>query len=402
MRTTLNTLGWALFLAVSWTWCIGMFLPSLMVRDGGVAYFLAFLIPNVLGAASVGWVLARPERSRAFVARLRPILIVFTAVTVAFHGFFLAWRGGMSLWDGVPYELIGILSGAAVVLLTAGVRRRVDWVPALVTLLFSFACGTLLVAFPPATPINDLGPGLIGLAMVTTLGFGLCPYLDLTFNRACQHAASPRGAFTVGFLVIFLLTILIVTRGRVIWTPRPGPVWNVGVWLDVAMGCHFGAQAAFTIAAHAAAARRTAVSGAVGDPVEDRPALPGQRLLPVALLPFVIGAALGAIVFYLPPAVAVGGESPMETHELGYRFFLAAYGLVFPAWMLLCARGRSPLTRSTLVWLVVTCLVAIPFYWIGMISLNEHWLIPGAGVVIAAAALRRMTGPRALPRAEEP
>lgn len=26
---------WALFLASSWTWCIGMFLPVLLMRDAG-------------------------------------------------------------------------------------------------------------------------------------------------------------------------------------------------------------------------------------------------------------------------------------------------------------------------------------------------------------------------------
>ena len=31
--TFLNTIGWGAYLACSWTWCIGMFLPVLLIRD---------------------------------------------------------------------------------------------------------------------------------------------------------------------------------------------------------------------------------------------------------------------------------------------------------------------------------------------------------------------------------
>jgi hypothetical protein len=140
MRTTLNTLGWALFLAVSWTWCIGMYLPTLLVRDGGIPFFLAFLIPNVLGAASVGWLLASRGASAGFVARLRPVLIAFTVVTVAFHGYFLAWQGGLSVTGGDPDLLVGLVVGASLVLNAVAARGRADWVGALVALFFSLAC----------------------------------------------------------------------------------------------------------------------------------------------------------------------------------------------------------------------------------------------------------------------
>ena len=49
--------GWAVFLAMSWTWCIGMFLPVLLLRDLGLGGFLVFAIPNILGAAAMGWLL---------------------------------------------------------------------------------------------------------------------------------------------------------------------------------------------------------------------------------------------------------------------------------------------------------------------------------------------------------
>ncbi|MBV8780683.1 MAG: hypothetical protein JO353_04735, partial [Phycisphaerae bacterium] len=48
-------LGWAIFLGVSWTWCIGMYLPVLLVRDYGFWGWVVFAIPNVVGAAAMGW-----------------------------------------------------------------------------------------------------------------------------------------------------------------------------------------------------------------------------------------------------------------------------------------------------------------------------------------------------------
>ncbi|MEO0631212.1 MAG: hypothetical protein AAFY46_10885, partial [Planctomycetota bacterium] len=62
-------LGWAAFLGVSWTWCIGMYLPILMVRDLGLAGYLVFAIPNVVGAAAMGWVLRSPASSLALTTR---------------------------------------------------------------------------------------------------------------------------------------------------------------------------------------------------------------------------------------------------------------------------------------------------------------------------------------------
>ena len=58
-----NVPGWAAYLACSWTWCIGMFLPVLLVRDYGVWGWIVFAVPNVLGAAAMGWVLRSAEVS---------------------------------------------------------------------------------------------------------------------------------------------------------------------------------------------------------------------------------------------------------------------------------------------------------------------------------------------------
>ncbi|MDB5302268.1 MAG: hypothetical protein JWO87_3931, partial [Phycisphaerales bacterium] len=51
-NSRLFALGWGAFLACSWTWCIGMFLPVLLVRDFGEMGWLVFAAPNVVGAAA--------------------------------------------------------------------------------------------------------------------------------------------------------------------------------------------------------------------------------------------------------------------------------------------------------------------------------------------------------------
>ena len=40
---------WAIYLGTSWTWCIGMFLPVLVLRELGLTGFLSFAIPNIVG-----------------------------------------------------------------------------------------------------------------------------------------------------------------------------------------------------------------------------------------------------------------------------------------------------------------------------------------------------------------
>jgi hypothetical protein len=388
----MNTLAWALFLAVSWTWCIGMYLPTLMVRDGGVPFFLAFLIPNVLGAASVGWLLRNADRSRRFVEPRRTMMLAFSAVTIAFHAYFLTWRAGLDWNASRPETIGGIVLGASLVGNAIAARRRVDWFPALVTLFFSFALAVLLVAFPIEETGSADHVAVAGLAMVTGLGFLLCPYLDLTFNRACQHARRPAAAFTLGFFVFFLATILVATRGRVVWTPREAPFFAMSSWLSTAAGCHFGAQAMFTCCAHIAAVRRLGIDGGITRELIPEPARP--RMLAWVVVPACAGWLIGLAMFAVDAVTADGTldlpgfASPITPHEFAYRLFLGAYGLVFPAWMLMATRRRADLDPGTLAWTAAACVLAGPFLWLGAVGRDEVWLFPGVGLVLVLAAIR--------------
>ena len=92
-------LVWAAFLGCSWTWCIGMFLPVLLVRDYGVWGWVVFAVPNVLGAAAMGWVLSDPARSSQLVERHRAACVCFSLITIVFHVFFVRWLVGRMLGD---------------------------------------------------------------------------------------------------------------------------------------------------------------------------------------------------------------------------------------------------------------------------------------------------------------
>lgn len=388
-----RTLGWALFLAVSWTWCIGMYLPNLLVRDGGLPFFFAFFVPNVIGAASVGFVLRTRARSSAFVAVMRLPMLWFSAITIAFQVYFLSWKMIDDLRFGVLHLPAGIAMGAIVASVAALLRGRVDWVPALATLLCTIAAGVLLVSQPPEVVASEPVSALIGLSMVTAIGFGLCPYLDLSFNRAVQHASSPPAAFGVGFFVIFAVIILVVTRGRAVWTPRDAP-FEMGIdWALGAMGLHFGAQAAFTVLAHSAALAALRPDGAIAGMTEsaDETVRRRPRLRVWMLLPAIIGLAIGGGVPFLPRVDLPGFVSPIGPGEFVYRLFLGFYGLVFPVWMLVSLGRRVSTDRATLAWLLGVCVVSGPFLWVGSIGRDEVWLIPGVSLILLAGAYRFMT-----------
>src|SRR5262249_4159216 len=86
---TRSWLAWAVYLACSWTWCIGMFLPVLLVRDYGIWGWLIFAIPNMLGAAAMGWVTKSAASSILMVDAHRKACRIFSVVTISFQIYFM-------------------------------------------------------------------------------------------------------------------------------------------------------------------------------------------------------------------------------------------------------------------------------------------------------------------------
>ncbi len=370
-----TTLGWAVYLACSWTWCIGMFLPALLARDFGVWGFVIFAVPNVIGAAAMGLVLSGRHQPRAILEKHQVVVRAFAIVTIVFQAYML---GVLLNWAG----FLQAGSGMLLVLIAAGllvpVANRARWLAAGVFVL-SAACaimawrgGALALPTTGEPPID-----LLWLAPVCLFGFALCPYLDPTFLRAAQvlHDRSRKTAFTLGFAVFFLPMILFtLAYGGDIDTLIESVLRSQT--LRGIIFLHIGAQLTFTVLVHLRELGRM------------RP----SRKWPWVVTGIAIAAAfLGTTALdYWPDLPRF--EAAFASPELYYRLFLSFYGLVFPAYVWLCMiptrdghaglageRGR----RKLLVWCAAVG-IAAPFYWMGFIMLEEMYLVPGLGVVVLA------------------
>lgn len=385
----LHTLAWAAFLATSWTWCIGMFLPALLVRDFGPWSFVVFALPNILGAGAMGFVLSRQGLSERLVREHLVACRLFSSVTAAFQYFFLGW---IMFALGIPAGVLPVALIAAVVyralwsFALKPINRRERWpAAAVVLLLLSAGIGVALLSLLPwSAPTTTARPptDLVWLAPVCLFGFALNPYLDLTFHRARQ-ALTPgesRLAFALGFGVIFaamiLMTLLYAPTLIRAGAGEPWPLQPPGVLgLSVCalLAAHLIAQAQFTASAHAASLAQTGKGFS-----EARPS--GRSLL-TAVLPFALG--FSAAVFN--DAYRING---LGLVELVYRSFLAFYGLAFPAYVWTCMiprRGQpNGPTPAKLRALFLAILFALPFYAAGFLWRETVALIPGVAILLLA------------------
>jgi hypothetical protein len=365
-----RTLGWGVFCACSWTWCIGMFMPVLMYERYGVVGFLAFAVPNVLGCAGFGYVLGTRAASERLLATHGLAAMVFSSVAIAFQVFFATY-----LFTEVVPLPGGVAGGTAagLVLLAAGLTLA--WLPdrawlALAAVTFVLSCVIFVLVRRAGTswptPDHRLSE-LAWLAPVIALGFLLCPYLDLTFHRALQRAPSRHafGVFGVTFTVMILMTCPV-------WFALPASFRAFGV-------VHLCAQMIFTVGAHLRELRtapRVAPSG--------RAVLMAAPLVALAVLP--IGSA-------------VVGAEPVEGLREGvgidlYVRFLVFYGLLFPAYVLVFVGPARPLptTPRALLGTATVTIALLPLYEIGFLH-GPAWVL-AVPIALAAAWLSTRRGPR--------
>lgn len=318
LRERSVTAGWGLFCACSWTWCIGMFLPIVLLREFGWPGFFVFAVPNVIGCAAFGYVLRNAGRRTELLRRHEPAAVLFSATTIAYHMFFMAYLATMVARNTPQATLIAMALPAGVYLAGYGfswLPQRAWPVAAAVLYAASMATfavvGTATLRIVPwsgamtATDLACLAPAFI-------FGFLLCPYLDLTFHRALGASPS-RHAFAIfglAFIPILLLTAAYWEGYR--------PVMPIVIM-------YIAAQATFTVAAHCREIR-------------DR-AWPRTR-----------GARMGIL---LVPACAVAIVLLPIDGEDTYLRFLGFYGLLFPAYVLVFMAGRRverPARRSLIAW----------------------------------------------------
>lgn len=382
-RPVTHWLPWAIYLGMSWTWCIGMFLPVLLVRDFGVWGWVVFAVPNVIGAAAMGWVL-KDGTSETVVRVHRSAIAAFSVVTAAYQLFFAFWIFGVLGTSGM---VAAVLFLSAVAFCCSILGQRAVVIGAMMTLVASVGFVLTKDWVPPAglagtDRVFDSMPSsqALLLAPACALGFLLCPYLDATFHIARQRTSrsAGRAAFSVGFGFFFLAMILLslAYAEPVAWIlghPKPDRYpWSTGI------RGHWVVQLAFTIGIHWA--------GVLGHGVVSMAFLARVGFTVLA------GLLLSLIVGWAGMNAATGGE-------IIYRLFLGFYGLVFPAYVWLCmlpGKGRVAPTKSQWIVTGITILVASPMYYLGFIHNKMMWLLPGVAVVLLARLFVRAR-PQVLP-----
>ncbi|RMD65729.1 MAG: hypothetical protein D6824_02125 [Planctomycetota bacterium] len=344
---------WAFFLASSWLWCIGMYLPALLVRDFGLPGWGVFALCNVTGATAVGALrghVAGAVQQRVYAGWAR----AFSLTTIAFHTMFLAWIGAV-VGDGVLGDsgvaaagLLAALCWAAAAGLAGRGERTLLRTAAAV---YAASIAALALAgltsqwrqYQPAALHGEEPLAALPVAgAALALGFLLCPQLDLTLLRAREALGPQRRArvFVAGFGGLFLLMIVAsLFYGAGI----------AGGWLNLWLVAHFAVQSAFTMGAHQRElARRRLAGGWVG----------------------AVAAGLGMLAGIAAAALGAG--------ELVYKAFLACYAVVFPVAALLMWRSSEARPRATLL----TAGAALALFVPG--QLQGRWLLTAAGVALAA------------------
>jgi len=210
-----------------------------------------------------------------------------------------------------------------------------------------------------AIPSTDRN--LIPLALVCCFGFGLCPYLDVTFHSARRHLSDreSRKAFTIGFGIFFLLMILFSLQ----YSLEDRWRWHSWFWLATSwIPTYMSIQLAFTVGAHLGAN-----------------AYRGVAIAAIGLL--ATGFAIAARRF--------------TDDERIYRLFMSFYGLFFPAYVWLCmipGRGRAKPNAKQLVVFAIAVILAAPGYWMGFIEGKMVWVLPGLAIVLLARLFIRGVG----------
>lgn len=361
----LGSLGWAVYLAVSWTWCIGMFLPILLVRDYGLWGFVVFALPNMFGAAAMGWVLTRRESAARIINLLGPGVAAFSWITIAFHAFFLAAIFALARDAASSVQWFLPLAFAAAFWLGSRADARAA---AAIVWLASVAIATLVLVrlgLPDlSAPRSDRSfagvPALVWLAPACVFGFLLCPYLDATFlrARASTDASGSRLAFGAGFLLFFPVMILFTLAYAPVLLQQTGDGTALaGVLLHVFL------QSGFTVGAHA----------------REAPLAP--RRWPVRTTAVVV----------LVVGCAVLGPSLRAVFEPSYRIFMGFYGLVFPllVWMVLVPAlrdDRKPGQRAWLAWALVLA-VTLPGLAAGFLAEREWAIAPSIALALTGLLL---------------
>jgi hypothetical protein len=343
-----------------------MFLPKLMIDRYGWPGFVVFAIPNVIGCAGFGYVLATRGRSGAMVEKHGPAMVVFSLVAIAFHMYFVPYflAAFMMPADAAPWLPMAAAAGVFIVGLVLALLDDRAWL-ALAGLAYLFSLIAFgMIGLGASARLSAASPTdaaqLAWLSAVIVIGFLLCPYLDLTFHRALQASWSRHafGVFGLTFAVMIAFTCFL---------------WYAPTLAKIAVA-HILAQSVFTVGAHLREVRRSPVmTCSIRRSV--------YMLLPLAVIP-------------LYPVLRVA----IDHAEIGsetYLRFLVFYGLAFPAYVLLFIGPWRPvrLSRNALFGLAAVIVIFAPLYELAFLH-DVSWLLAiPAGAAVLWALIRRMKTP---------
>lgn len=370
----------AAFLACSWTWGIGMYLPVFLIGDFGWPVGVVFALPNIAGAMLVGLVHRDPSQSQSFAQQHSHAIRLFSLVTVLFHVLFLSWfltspldAFSLPLWIS-PIAVVVLLAIAW--LLSMGSSRfwlrlaPIVWITSLLFLVLAGITSQWHAIHLPLPAKTHMAPSLLWLAPSLALGFLTCPHLDATLLRTRRETPGTKGtrAFVLGFG--FFFPVLILATLLYAWAI------NVEWGLNYYIVAHITMQSVFTMGAHIRELRTLGLTLPRLHKNTKRAALNSISALALLVL-----------------ALSVFDARAQNNERFVYDLVLSFYGLVFPAYLWIVAIPRSKPCRHTIaLWLITITLVA-PMFWLGAIERQWFWLSPGVGFVLAAPLLARFIFP---------
>ncbi len=369
--------GWGLYGASSWTWCIGMFLPTILLARFGWAGFWAFLIPNVLGCAGFGY-LFDATSSRRFATRHAVAIRWFSLATISFQVFFIGWASGAFVYapnleataddpgvasamgDTLAWPVLGTILTWTACAIALGARsdRFWRWFAAVVAIVSGilFALALRRVGGLPTAPRPEGGASLAAAVPIIVLGFLANPALDATFHRMRQQSPS-RHSFAV-FGIVFTGMLLFAAT-----TFDPMSPHHLAAAILPFAVAQWTFQLVFTIGAHA----------------REVPLLGGGRLAsgPAIGIAIMLGAIAGM------PGIA--GEST-------YLAFLGLYAIPFPMYAVAAiVAGRQSLEGRAIPALAVVSILLAPLGWLGFVENRTTMLLPlAAGVALCGWMIGRV------------
>lgn len=369
----------AAFLACSWTWCVGMWLPVYLIHDFGAWAWVAFAAPNVIGAAAVGFIHRNAASVDRFTQRGLEPMRWFSVVTILFHLGFLGWitheHAPPFIPDSAAYAVApaALLIAGALSVFGSRVFRALSlaivtpYVLALVIFpIIAIVIGVVMYGAPNGPFIPWLAPPPIDgtvtdptalplYAVGLAFGFLLCPHLDLSILRARRETPGAGGdaAFLLGFGCFFLMMIA--------FTAFYAGGFLLG-WFSHYLLLHFFIQGTFTVGAHLRELREHRWPRALG---------------PKPVLVFLI---LAIACVALVPISDLARLLPSKPNtRFAYETFIWFYALPFPAaaWFLLRRRRLGRAFWASLA-------LATPAMTAGAL-LGVWWCVPlGALIPLAA------------------